>query len=232
MAMSPLGSPQNPRQYSRESYNQTVGMGGARSNGAQPNAGGGGMDPNMVRPMMSRPYVPNLPQNGVRPTFGGAPAVAPAAPQYSGAGAGALNLGGQYAHAMQGAVEGYGQQIGARFRQDIGNMLGNLNGIGALRSGAVATGTADAMRQYGDEVGAYAAQTAGQAYGMGMQENDNEVERQFRQKQYDDAKKASHRRGLGKLLGGLAGGAIGLVTGGPAGALAGAKTGISVAGSL
>lgn len=198
MAMTPLGSPQNQRQYTPASYNAASAAGGMRSNGAQPNAG---MDPNNARPMMSRPYVPNLPQNGMRPTF-------------SGPGAGALSMGQQYAGAMSGAVQGYGQQIGAQFRQEIGGMLGNLNGIGALRSGAVSTGISDAMQRYGDQVGAYASQTADKAYELGQNENDLDTERQFRDKQYADAQKASHRRGLGKLLGGIAGGIASFVPGG------------------
>lgn len=234
-----------------------------------------------------------------------------AGPIFSRAGGGqAGGPGGSYAGRLEGQVKAYGDMVGQDFQRQVGSMLGDLNGIGALRSGATVTGMNDLTTNFGRQVGNYAAQTATDAarldqqeseFGRGLaqrnsefdrslaldrdrltsddryrgaelsqrgmqfdrslseqsrqydaglfqrdkeytgdsafrfneaqrDEKDRDIERNFRNRQYADQQSASRKRGIGKLLGGLAGGAVGLFTGGPGGALAGAKAGSSIFG--
>lgn len=133
-------------------------------------------------------------------------------------------LGGNvqpFQDAMREGVQGYGNMLGEDLRKQIGVQLGDLNSIGALRSGAVQTGVNDATAAYGRQIGNYASQATGQAVGMAQQENDNQIERGFRDRQYNDAKKASKRRGIGQLLGGAAGMLLGPAVGAVGGAIGG-----------
>lgn len=218
--------------------------------------------------------------------------------------------GGSYAGRLEGQVKAYGDMVGQDFQRQVGSMLGDLNGIGALRSGAVTSGMNDLTTNYGRQIGNYASQTAtdaarldqqeaefgrslaqrgsefdrslaldrdrfgaddkyryanlasensrfdrglaeqGRQYDAGLfqqdkqytgdsvfrfneaqrDEADRQIERNFRNRQYADQQNASRKRGVGKLLGGLAGGAVGFFAGGPAGAIGGAKAGSSLFG--
>jgi hypothetical protein len=217
---------------------------------------------------------------------------------------------GSRASRLEGQVNAYGDMVGQDFKRSVGSMLGDLNGIGALRSGAVTSGMNDLTTNYGRQVGNYAAQTATDAEKLDQQESefgrglasqnsqfdrnlafqredlnqrgalasadlmqrgsqfdrsfgeqgrefdanmgqqdkefqtntsfrqnqanfenaDTLYERNFRDRQYADQRNASQKRGVGKLLGGLAGGVGGFMLGGPGGAMAGVKAGSSIFG--
>lgn len=86
-----------------------------------------------------------------------------------GAGGPAAGGRGSYADKLSGQVSAYGDMVGQDFKKGVGQMLGDLNGIGALRSGAVQAGLNEASSTYGRQIGSYAAQTA--STGLGMDEN-------------------------------------------------------------
>jgi hypothetical protein len=124
-------------------------------------------------------------------------------------------LGGQFdafRNAMQEAVGGYGAMAGEDFQRRVGEFLGGMNEIGALRSGGVQAGVDQFGREFGRQIGHYSSMASRDALGMAQQEHDSDVERAFRERQYQDAKRASKRRGIGKLLGGALkiGGALGI----------------------
>lgn len=226
------------REYSAASYNTAQAAGGQRSSGASGGARGrypltptavgarGGMsyvptyarylDPS-VRPMeQAAPEGPSGPvgpdpatvnQRGQAITLG-------ASNYYSKKGTPGL-LGGYFdafKNGLQGAAQGYADIAGQDFKQQVGSMLGDLNSIGALRSGGVQAGINQAMTTYGRQVGDYSNQLATQAAQLAQTENDNNIERQFRDQQYGDAKKAAHKSAIGNILGGL-GGAVSVIPG-------------------
>lgn len=131
---------------------------------------------------------------------------------------------------LSGAAQGYANIAGRDLRRGLGIMLGDLNSIGALRSGAVQAGVDQASREYGKTIGDYSSMLALEGARMGQEEFDRETERRFRERQYRDARRASKRRGLGRALGALGGGIVGAMTGGPVGAVAGASVGQRVFG--
>lgn len=144
-----------------------------------------------------------------------------------------LSLGGQtqkFNMQLRGASLGYANLAGRRLNRELGTMLGDLNSIGALRSGAVQAGVNLASQRFGETVGDYSNTLAVQGAQMAQEEYDRNTERAFRERQYNDARRASRRRGLGRALGTLGGGVIGFMAGGPAGAMAGAKVGQGVFG--
>lgn len=106
---------------------------------------------------------------------------------------------------LQGAVGAYGRIAGEDVRRQIGETLGGLNAIGGLRSGATQVAVDQAMEGYGRRIGDYASMTARDAYGMAQEEYDREQERAFRERQYQDARRAAKRRGIGGLVGGILG---------------------------
>jgi hypothetical protein len=93
----------------------------------------------------------------------------------------------QFADAMKGAVQGYSDIASQNFQKDVGNTLGGLNSIGALRSGAVQSNLRDLATTYGRQTGDYAAQTAGQAASLAASAgaNDAAVNQQERAGQRD-----------------------------------------------
>jgi hypothetical protein len=78
--------------------------------------------------------------------------------------------GGGYASRLEGQVKAYGDIVGQDFKKSVGSLLGDLNGIGALRSGAVQSGVNDLTTNYGRQIGNYAAQTATDAARLDQQE--------------------------------------------------------------
>jgi hypothetical protein len=114
------------------------------------------------------------------------------------------NLGyqvGQFQDWAREGVQGFGNQVGRQLQREIGAFLGNLNGMGALRSGGVQAGMRDIMSGYGETVGNFAQQATLGAIGMGQEEKDRESERKFRGKQLDAQKRASRNAAIGSLLG-------------------------------
>jgi hypothetical protein len=250
MAMSQYGfatSDGSGREYTAQSYGTSVGSGGTRRGGiggmrdravgavkAQQGGGMGAMQGNPASVALDAPRIPNL------------------APLDAGGGGprGGGSQPSSYAPRLEGQVKAYGDMVGQDFTKKVGSMLGDLNGIGALRSGAAQTGLNDLTTEYGRQIGNYASQTATDAAKLDQQESefgrnlgfqrdqfgeqqrefdssdafrkseaardetDKSFERNFITNQYNDQKKASQRRGIGKVLGGIAGVASSFVPGG------------------
>lgn len=137
------------------------------------------------------------------------------------------NVGKFQGYAREG-VEGYGAMLGEDFTKSVGGMLGDLNSIGALRSGGVVSGMNDLTTNYARQIGNVAKTATLDATSMGQSEYDANIERKYR----DDAEKRARRGGFLRGVGTLLGGAGGFMIGGPAGAMAGAKIGGSAAGSF
>lgn len=111
-------------------------------------------------------------------------------------------------------VEGYGETLRPGLEREIGNALGGLNEIGALRSGGANVALRDISTNYAQQVGAFAKQAAGESIGYGL-----EAKRlRLAKKQFE----ASQRSGLLKSIGSVLGAGVGFALGGPAGAAAGA----------
>lgn len=123
---------------------------------------------------------------------------------------------------LKGGVEAYGEQMRPHLLREIGNALGSLNSIGALRSGGSEVAIKDISRDYTDRIGLHARQTASDALGYGLRASDM----RFREAEARRARRASLLKGIGTFLG--AGAGFLLSGGNPAGAAAGA----SLAGGL
>lgn len=124
-------------------------------------------------------------------------------------------------YASQG-VEGFGEQLRPGLEREIGNALGGLNSIGALRSGGSTVALNDITTNYAQQVGAYAKQAAGDAIGYGLQA------RQMRDQWSEQ--QAAKRGGLLKAIGGVLGAGVGFLAGGPAGAALGQQIGTAATG--
>lgn len=121
-------------------------------------------------------------------------------------------------------VEGYGAALRPGLLREIGNTLGGLNDIGALRSGGTKVALEDIAGRYGDQVGAYAKMASGEALRSGLEAGRLRFDRE----------EARRRRKAGflKAIGGVLGAGIGFFAGGgPAGAVAGYKVGSGAGGS-
>lgn len=122
-------------------------------------------------------------------------------------------------------VEGYGEALKPQLMREIGNALGSLNSIGALRSGGANVALNDIGVNYASQIGAYAKQAAGEAVGHGLeaqQMTDAEAERRRQRKS-----------GLLRAIGGVLGAGIGFLASGfnPVGAAAGGKIGMGAGAS-
>jgi hypothetical protein len=289
--------------------------GGYMVSGPQQSAQYNAAKQNYLNNQQTQPTISSVPAGD--PSVSSGPG-GPSAPGGGGNGGGPQSFD-QYRDSLGGAVDAYGRQVGRQFHQNVGKMLGDLNSIGGLRSGGVQTGMRDLSDAYGQQIGDYAAQTAGHAldawqsgdqftrgqaqqesqfgrtfgegqrqfdadlgfrnaelgensrqfntnfgqrekefnsdFGLrrdqfgvdrdfraadlGLRQNQQNDERSqykqeydFRNQQYKDAKNASKKRGIGKLIGGAVGGIGGFMAGGPAGAMAGYSLGSSVGGSF
>lgn len=121
------------------------------------------------------------------------------------------------------SVEGYGETLKPHLMREIGNALGGLNSIGALRSGGAEVALGDISTDYAQQIGSYAKQATGDAIGYGLEAHRQRMEEKARH----DAKKA----GLLKAIGGVLGAGIGFLVAGPPGAVAGAGIGSHAGGS-
>ena len=97
----------------------------------------------------------------------------------------------------QTGVEGAGAAAAPYLQRQIGTALGNLNSIGALRSGAVPVAMGDIATDYGREIGAYGKMAAGESLGAGLAANEQDLMRQ----EMDRRRKASLLGAIGTALG-------------------------------
>lgn len=108
-------------------------------------------------------------------------------------------------NAMQQAAQGYANIEGQQFQQSVGKMLGGLNSIGGLRSGAVIADTNNLMNTYAGDVSNYNAELATKAAELGEEANMANQGIQQSQQQFDlkrkDASKAALASAIGSIIG-------------------------------
>ena len=131
-------------------------------------------------------------------------------------------------------VQAYGEMLRPEFQRQVGETLGGLNSIGALRSGGTKVALNDLSRTYADRVGAFArgatldaiGQGASNAYNSyGAQRGAFESDRNVRLAEEERKRqaKAATWRAIGSVLGAGIGAIPGLGTAGKvAGAVGGA----------
>jgi len=120
------------------------------------------------------------------------------------------------------SVEGFGEQLRPGLEREIGNALGGLNEIGALRSGGANVALRDISTNYAQQVGAFAKQATGDALGYALEAR--------RLKDADRRAQEAKRAALFGAIGSVLGAGVGFIAGGPAGAAAGATAGGRVTG--
>lgn len=205
MAMQPYGSGMNRKGFSAQGMAGSVAGGGMRSNGNAPALATPGFNPQASMPVPVvgkwRGYGQMLASSGPSDAWSMAQGRSPR-PQAADNSLGATV--GQFQDFAREGVQGYAAMAGDDLQRKYGQMLGDLNGIGALRSGGVQQGLMDLNRGYAREIGNVASQATLGAIGFGQEEQDREIERRFRERAYKDNKKASRRRMFGQLLGGAA----------------------------
>lgn len=122
---------------------------------------------------------------------------------------------------LREGVEGYGEQLRPHLMREIGNALGGLNSVGALRSGGTTVALRDISSDYAERIGSYAKQASGAALDAGLEAR--------RLRDQDEERRRARRASIGRAVGGLLGAGVGFfLGGGPAGAAAGARIGSSV----
>lgn len=124
-------------------------------------------------------------------------------------------------HAQQLAeqgVRGYGHAAEPQLRRSIGNALGGLNAMGALRSGGTVQALHDISQDYGNQIGAFADQASLNAMQTGLGANQARLNWQEAQFAQDQARRAQHA-GVLRTIGGVLGAGIGFLSGGASGAL-------------
>lgn len=75
----------------------------------------------------------------------------------------------QAAEGLRAGTEGFARGAQINFGRDVGALLGNLNALGGIRTGGIKTGVQEIGRQYGEQIGIQAAQTAVEAGRQGAQ---------------------------------------------------------------
>lgn len=106
-----------------------------------------------------------------------------------------------YQNLAKQGVEAMGQQSAFDFRKELGQYLGGLNSIGALRSGAVLTGANDIMDTYSRNFANAASQATLGAMGYGQQRVAEQLDSQTQAANRKQANKSSVMSGVGTLLG-------------------------------
>ncbi len=115
------------------------------------------------------------------------------------------------------SVTAFGESIRPQFLRDIGDTLGGLNSIGALRSGGTKVALDELSSTFADRIGIAARQATGDALGFGLQASRLRFDR-------EEAKKR-RKASLLSSIGSVVGAGIGFLAGGPPGAAAGGAVG-------
>jgi hypothetical protein len=109
----------------------------------------------------------------------------------------------------------------------IGDTLGGLNEIGALRSGGTKVALDDINRQVTDRIGAISRSATLDAVGSGLQAGGLRAEDRRQSFEEDEAKRRRKSALLG-AIGKVVGAGVGFAVAGPLGGAAGAKAGGAV----
>lgn len=126
-------------------------------------------------------------------------------------------------------VKAYGELLRPDLMRDIGDTIGGLNEIGALRSGGTKVALDDISRNYTDRIGQIASTATLSATGQGLQASGLRLDDRGLNLREDEARNERRSRLL-SAIGSVVGAGVGFFTGGPPGAIAGAQAGGSVAG--
>ena len=191
-------------------YNRVAGSGMRRTN---PNPAQTSMSPTSTTPSFG---ATSLAPSYLSPSFSPAStgvyasgaSVAPKVPTYPTSIANPTSVGaqvGQFQNFAREGVQGYGDIAGQDFRKNVGEMLGNLNSIGALRSGGVTSGLNDLTTNYGRQIGDYAKMATQAAIGQGQEQAQRERELAYRQAAEARARRQSTLGTIGKIVGGVGG---------------------------
>ncbi len=111
----------------------------------------------------------------------------------------------------------------------IGDTLGGLNEIGALRSGGTRVALGELSREFTDRFGNIASAATLGSIGSGLRAGElrqTDRAQSFREEEARRARKAALRRAIGSVVGA----GLGFAVGGPPGAAAGAKVGNTAGG--
>ncbi len=112
----------------------------------------------------------------------------------------------------------------------IGDTLGGLNSIGALRSGGTRVALSEINREFTDRIGNIASAATANAVGQGLQAGQLRLGDRQQNFQVEDARRKRRAALLG-AIGNVVGAGIGFAVFGPAGAAVGAKAGGSFGGN-
>lgn len=110
-----------------------------------------------------------------------------------------------------------GELLRPQLLNDIGDTLGGMNSIGALRSGGTTVALGEISRKYTDRFAQFASAATLGAIDIGVRATEN----RNRQREARKQRKAS----LLSAIGGVIGAGVGFAIGGPPGAVAGANFG-------
>lgn len=111
----------------------------------------------------------------------------------------------------------------------IGDTLGGLNSIGALRSGGTTVALSDLNREFTDRIGSIASSATLGAIGSGLQAGGLRLDRERLDVERERIR-AERRAALLGSIGSVVGAGLGFAFGGPPGAVAGASVGGSAGG--
>lgn len=126
-------------------------------------------------------------------------------------------------------VNAIGEQLRPQLMKDIGDTLGGLNSIGALRSGGTTVAMRDLTQTYADRIGTAAQAATLGAVNTGMQAGGMRLQDRQIRNQEDEARRA-REAALWRSIGTVLGAGVGFAVGGPAGAAAGASAGSAIGG--
>lgn len=121
-------------------------------------------------------------------------------------------------------VEAIGEQLRPELMRDIGDAIGGLNSIGALRSGGTTVALRDLTQTYADRIGTAASAATLGAINTGMGASGMRLQDRQIRNQENEARRA-REAALWRSIGTVLGAGVGFAVGGPAGAAVGAGAG-------
>lgn len=125
-------------------------------------------------------------------------------------------------------VEAFGEQLRPQFEQQVGDVLGGLNSIGALRSGGTQVAMNDLSRTFADQIGSHASSATLQAIGHGLQASSARQQNRMISNQEDEQRRQRRGALLGSI-GSVLGAGLGMIAGPALGAV-GTKIGNKITG--
>lgn len=134
---------------------------------------------------------------------------------------------GRAQEATREGVLASGELLRPELLNRIGETLGGLNQIGALRSGGTEVALQDISREFTDRFGNIATAATTGAVGAGLQASGLRLQDEERRSREKEAR-LKRRSGLLSAIGSVVGAGVGFAVAGPPGAAAGAQAGGAV----